>query len=312
MNKIIITDLSQIISASILVEGECKDCARQPSTQSKNMIKHFIFNSLRYNFMTQKNKFGKMILACDSGSWRYDVFPQYKHQRKLKRESDTSGINWAFINEVKSELIEDLDKHFPFIVIKVPKVEGDDVIGVLTKMISELEVPNSEKNIFGDTDPEEILLISSDRDNFQLHKYKNVRQYSPMDKKFIKLLVPAKHSLLEKIVKGDTGDGIMNIRMSDNTFVDGIRQKPIAQKYLDTFFASNNPIDMCLTEEEKINYKRNELLVSYDMIPQEICDLIISCYNEQMLKKHSKMGFYNYLSNNSMNNLLSQIHDFYL
>lgn len=307
----ILVDLSQIISAAILVEGDCKVCAQNPSTQSKSMIKHFIFNSLRHNFMTQKSKYGNMILACDSGSWRYDAFPQYKHQRKLKRESDTSGIKWDFVSEVKNELIEDLDKHFPFIVVKVPKCEGDDVIAVMAKLITE-QPSLEEENIFGDTDPEPILIISSDRDNMQLHKFKNVKQWSSIEKKLIKPAVSAKISLLEKIVRGDSGDGIPNLRMSDNTFVDKIRQKPISQKYLDEFYTSSNPIDVCLTEEEKINFKRNELLVSYEMIPQDKQDEIIMCYNEAMLKKHSKMGFYNYLSNNGMNNLLSQIHDFYL
>lgn len=306
----ILVDQSQIISAAILVEGECKECAKNPSTQSKKMIKHYVFNSIRANFMAQKNKFGKMVIACDSGSWRYDVFEQYKYTRKLKMAADTSGINWDFVSEVKSELIDELDRFFPFSVIKVPKVEGDDVIGVLVKHISEQAVMG-EENIFGEVEPENILIISSDRDNFQTHKYKNVRQWSPMDKKFIKPIGPIHEFLLEKIVKGDKGDGVMNIRMGDNTFVDGVRQKPISQEYLDKFFAAASPIDVCLTEEEKKNFKRNERLVSYEMIPKEIQDSIISCYNTQLEKKHSKMGFFNYLSANRMVNLQAAIHDFY-
>lgn len=280
--------------------------------QSKKLIKHFIINSVRANFKSHTAKYGKMVLACDSGSWRYDVFPQYKYTRKLKRELDTSGVNWSFVNEVKEELIDDLDRFFPFSVVKVPKGEGDDVIGVLTKLISE-QAPDPENvNVFGDCDPEDILIISSDIDNYQLHQHKNVKQFSPMMKKLVRPDGPARNALIEKIVKGDKGDGVMNIRMGPNTFVEEIRQKPIAQTYLDQFFAAKNPIDACETEEHRENYKRNELLVSYQLIPKNIQESIILCYNDQITKKHSKMQLMNYFVKNDMSNLLSQIHDFYL
>ena len=300
----ILNDFYQIVAATIFAESESNNCAKNPSIESKKLIKHFIINSIRANFVSQKEHYGQMVIACDSSSWRYDVFPQYKHQRKLKRQSDTSGINWSFVNEVRDELIEDMDKYFPFIVMKVPSCEGDDIIGVLTKYISSLEPVRDESNIFGDSEVEKVLIQSSDRDNFQLHKFKNVRQWSSLEKKLIKPATSARQVLIEKIVKGDSGDS--------DTFVQGIRQKPIAQKYLDTFYDSNNPIDMCLTEEEKINYKRNELLVSYEHIPVNIQESIISCYNDQIGKKHSKMGLYNYFNNNQMSNLLGQIHDFYI
>lgn len=307
----ILTDFSQIISASILVPGDCNLCAKNPSTQSKKLIKHFIINSVRANFKTQKEKYGKMVLACDSGSWRYDVFEQYKYKRRLKRENDTSGVNWAFVNEVKEELIDEMTIFFPFPVVKVPKCEGDDILGVLTKLITEKEADPESMDVFGDLSPENILIISSDIDNYQLHQYKNVRQWSPMAKKLVKPDGSARNALLEKIVKGDVGDGVMNIRMGPNTFVDDIRQKPIAQKYLDQFFASKNPIDVCEDDEQRANYIRNEELVSYSKIPSNISDSIILCYNEQVSKKHSKMQLMNYFIKNDMTNLLSQIHDFY-
>jgi hypothetical protein len=307
----ILTDFSQIISASILVPGDCNVCAKNPSTQSKKLIKHFIINSVRANFMAHKAQYGKMIIACDSGSWRYDVFPQYKHERKLKLAKDDSGINWSFVSELKEELIEEMRMFLPFSVISVPKGEGDDVIGVLTKLITEKEADPESMDIFGDYSPEKILIISSDIDNYQLHEYKNVKQWSPMMKKLVKPDGSARNALIEKIVKGDRGDGVMNIRMRPNTFVDGIRQKPISQKFLDGFFASKNPIDMCESDEQKENYIRNEELVSYKKIPKDISESIILCYNEQSDKKHSKMKLMNYFIANDMTNLLSQIHDFY-
>lgn len=304
----ILTDLSQIISATIYM-GDAADCVKHPSQDSTNMIKHSVFNSIRHNYNTHKAKYGKMVLACDSGSWRYDVFPEYKYQRKVKRAADTSGIDWAYVNKVKDEIYIDLEKYFPFPLIKLPRCEGDDIIGVLTKHISELPV---EEDIFGNIDKENILIISSDKDNYQLHQLgKHVKQWSPMDKKLVAPKVLPRIALLEKIVKGDSGDGVPSIKSTNKAFVDGIRQKPITEKYLQTFYESKNPIDACLTEEEKINYVRNEQLVSYEKIPTDIQEAIILSYNEQVSKRHSKMELMNYFTQNKMVNLLGQIHDFY-
>lgn len=306
----ILCDLSQIISATIYM-GDAHECAKHPSEASKNMIKHSVFNSIRANYVMHKRQYGNMVLACDSGSWRYDVFPQYKHKRKLKRQNDDSGINWDFVNAVKSDLISDLDNFFPFPVIKLDRVEGDDIIGVLCKYITE-SVASSEENLFGNDDPEDILIISSDRDNLQTHALgKHVKQWSPMDKKLIRAAGPIRHALIEKIVKGDAGDGVVNIKSGDNAFVDGIRQKPISAKFLQTFFDAKSPIDACTSEEERKNFIRNEQLVSYEKIPADIQNSIITCYNNQCSKKHSKMGLMNYLSQNSMANILSNITDFY-
>lgn len=305
-----IIDLSQIISACIYV-GDAAQCAKHPSEASKGMIKHSIINSLRANHMLHKQRWGNMVLACDDGSWRYDVFPQYKHSRKVKRANDTSGINWEFVNEVKSELIQELADNFPYPVIKIKKCEGDDIIAVLTELISTKEIVSSDADIFGDASVEEVLITSSDHDNIQLHKWKNVSQYSPAQGKMVKCIGKPRNALLEKIVKGDVGDGIMNLKMSDDTFVNGVRQKPISQVFLDKFFSASNPIDICEDETQKTNYIRNEQLVSYEKIPKEIKDSIILCYNENLQKKHNKSALMNYLVKNQMTNLLSNIYDFY-
>lgn len=290
--------------------GDAHECAKHPSEASKNMIKHSVFESIRYNHLLHSKRYGKTVLACDNGSWRYGVFPQYKHSRKLKREKDTSGINWEFVNAVKSEIIEDLDKYFPFPLISLKDVEGDDIIGVLTKYVTENSSSVSEENIFGGV--EDILITSTDGDNYQLHALgKHIKQWSPATKKLVRPEDTPRNELIRKIVKGDSGDGIPSIKSGDNIFIEGNRQKPISEKYLQTFFESSNPIDACLTVEERTNYLRNEKLISYSMIPTNIRNSIISCYNEKCAKPHSKMGLMNYLAQNKMANLLANIMDFY-
>jgi hypothetical protein len=100
--------------------------------------------------------------------------------------------------------------------------------------------------------------------------------------------------------------------MPDSTFVDGVRQKPIAQKVLDGFINSKNPIDVCTSDEERANYIRNETMVSFDKIPLHISDAILMRYNEQVDRKYSKMELMSYFTNNRMSTLLGSITDFYL
>lgn len=302
-------DFSQVANAAIFVDSSANECCKHPSEQNKKLLKHFILNSVRSNFHFHKKKYGQLVVCCDYQSWRRDYFPNYKYKRRENRKDDASGIKWEFVTEVFDEVISDLKEYFPYPVVKVHKAEGDDVIGVLTKHISTLV---TEEDIFGNSDPEDILIISSDKDNFQLHKYKNVKQYSPIQKKLVKPEISWKHSIVEKIVKGETSDGVPNIKSPDDTFVTGTKQKSIMTTYLNEFIASKDPISVCLTEEERVNFIRNETLVSYDKIPQHISEEILLCYNEQITKKHSKMGLMNYLTKNRMSNLLSSIHDFYL
>jgi hypothetical protein len=306
----IISDFSQTMRALVYAEPDALSCAKHPSEQSKLYIKHTILNSVRVQYVAHKKLYGNLILACDSSSWRREVFPEYKYKRRDATKTDDSGISWEFLFEVFDETTDDLKKYFPFPVIKVPRAEGDDIIGTLVRHLEKKSLETAEPDLFGNVEPETCLIVSSDRDHVQLHG-KYVKQYSAIEKIMVKSKIPIKHALLTKIVKGDSGDGIMNIKMQNNTFVDGIRQKPISQKYLELFFESKNPIDVCLTQEERDNFIRNEMLVSYDKIPTDLQESIILEYNRQVEEKHSKMNLYNYLSNNKMVNLLNNIHDFY-
>ena len=84
------------------------------------------------------------------------------------------------------------------------------------------------------------MIISSDKDFIQLHN-KNVQQWSPVTKKLVNGEVPAQY-LFEHILKGDRGDGVPNVLSTDDSIVNGIRQRPITRKYIDNFVMSeHNP-----------------------------------------------------------------------
>jgi len=110
------------------------------------------------------------------------------------------------------------------------------------------------------------LILSSDKDFIQLHHF-NVRQYSPIQKKFVE--GDAKWSLHEKLVKGDVGDGVPNIMSDDNVFVDeGRRQKPITKKKVDAWYELDP--DMYCSSEMLRNYNRNKQLVDLGEVPESI------------------------------------------
>lgn len=307
-----IIDFSQIYLAPIFIDSAAKSCAQNPSKESRDMMCHYAFNSIRAYNVANKAKYGNLVIACDNRSWRNDVFKYYKYLRKQNRAKDDSGIQWDFVNECSQYMKETLREYFPYIIIDVPGAEGDDIIGALAKHTS---VGNSEENMFGESEPDPFLLISSDRDNFQLHKYSHLRQWSPQTKKLVKPDIKPRLALIEKIVKGDTSDGIPNIKSPDDffyTYVKGeSRQPPISKKYLDAFFAAKDPITVCETEFERRNFQRNEQLVSYDCTPENIYNDIISSYNEQLEKKTSKMNLMTFFADHKMNVLYSKINDFY-
>lgn len=313
----ILTDLSQIIKAAVFVDSSAQQIASNPSDENTGFLKHFMLNSIRSNFVANKKKYGQMILAVDSntGYWRRDYFPNYKCQRRAARKEDTSGINWSWVMGVADDMIHDLELYFPFPTVRVDKAEGDDVIGVLTKLFSTNE-QYFQQDVFGDNEPDEVLIISSDRDNFQLHKYKNVKQWSPNMKKLIKPEVSWKHSLIEKVIKGESGassDSIPNLRSPDDQFLlEGVRQKSITTDRLNAFIAAKDLSSVCESDEERKHLIRNQTLVNYEYIPDWLQNNIITRYNEQSAKKASKMALMDYMTRNRMSNLLSNISDFYI
>ena len=99
---------------------------------SENLVKHIILNNLRiYRNKYKESDYGKMVICCDSRSWRKDVFPEYKASRKTNRAKDKH--DWPMIFDLIEDTLNDLRTNFPYAVIKVDGAEADDIIGVLTK-----------------------------------------------------------------------------------------------------------------------------------------------------------------------------------
>lgn len=302
----IIIDYSQLAISTITTQ--LGDAAKKRSTENANLIKHMILVTI----LSYKKKFskdyGNVLIACDSRHyWRKDVFPQYKANRaKNRTESD---LDWDFIFEVLNEVKQTLKDVFPYKVVEYNGAEADDIFAVMCSYLQENELIGG--TLF-DGVPQQIKLITADGDMVQLQKYKNVSQYSPMQKKEVTPKGKLTHYVVEHIVRaGD--DGIPNIKSPDNTFVDGIRQKSISAKYMQKFFdlvdQGLDPIDACENEEERKNFKRNKTLVSFDSIPKDVYDGIINAYHSHT-PNQNKMLMMNYFIANKMAKLMSEINSF--
>lgn len=256
----------------------------------EDLLRHMVLNSLRSYNAKFRNDYGEMIIACDDrGSWRRQIFPYYKANRKRDREQ--SEIDWNAVFDSLNKIREELKNFFPYRVIQVETAEADDVIGTLC-------------HEYGNTS-EKILIISGDKDFRQLQTYMNVTQYDPVRKKFITENQPDRY-LREHIMKGDRGDGVPNFLSKDDTFVLNTRQKPLRQSKLDIWL-DKQPEEFC-DDVMLRGWKRNQQLVDLNFIPQDVKQAILESYNSQTGKDRSKL--FNYFVENKLRNLLTDIDQF--
>lgn len=295
----IIIDYSQISLASVfMMEKEFSSDLEK----NRGIIKHTVISSILANKKKFEGDYGSdIVLACDGGDyWRKSEFAYYKSGRKKKREA--SNLDWKFVFDVLNETRDELKAHFPYKVIRLDRTEADDIIACLCKWTQDNYL--TENGI--EPIPKKTLIISSDKDFKQLHRYANIRQYSPLFKKYVEKPKNVQEFINEHIAQGDSGDGIPNILSLDSSFADNIRQKPMYKARLEEFVKLG--IEACKTDEEKRNWQRNELLISFEKIPQEINDNIINAFADKPLG--NKNSIFGYLVKNKMRLLLNEIDNF--
>ena len=232
-------------------------------------------------------EYGELVLCYDSKHyWRRDYYPEYKYSRKKTR--DTSKHDWDAIFEVLNNVKDELKEYFPYKHLEVDGAEADDIIAALCL---ELEYDNGK-----------TLILSGDKDFIQLQKFSNVYQYSPITKKFINGTDPDDY-LNEHVMKGDSSDGIPNVFSPDNTFVDGLRQKPLSKKKIATLIEGVFPND-----EVKRNYQRNKKLIDLTQSPNE---LFLECLQEyRKAPDGDRSKLFNYFIQKRLKNLTESIGDF--
>ena len=286
----ILVDMSQISLASMMMHLNMNKTTKPDEA----MVRHMILNSLRMYRSKFKEEFGELILCFDSRHyWRRDHFPNYKAGRKKSRES--SNLDWDAIFGCLNEIKQELKDYFPYKHIEVYGAEADDVIATLCL---ELEYDNGK-----------TLILSGDKDFIQLHRFTNVSQYSPITKKMINGHDPYQY-LDEHILKGDTSDGVPNVLSPDNTFVDGLRQKPLSKKKIAEWTGEIlMPVEMAIPDGEvKRNFQRNQQLIDLSKAPEEIFMSCLKAYQESPEGDRSKL--LNYFTKKRLKNLIESIGEF--
>ena len=276
----ILVDMSQIMMASIMMQMHMS----KKSEPDEEMVRHMILNSLRMYRTRFLSEFGEMVLCYDSRHyWRRDYFPEYKHSRRKSR--DTSDKNWDIIFNCLNTIKEEVKANMPYKSVEVYGAEADDIIGTLCSESSD-----------------EVMILSGDKDFIQLQKFPNVKQYSPITKKMINGMNPDDY-LKEHVLKGDTSDGVPNVLSPDNTFVDGIRQRPLSKKKIALMVEGNFPND-----EIKRNYQRNKKLIDLDCAPDELRSEILDTYKSAPVNDRSKI--LNYFIKQRLKTLTESIGEF--
>lgn len=257
----------------------------------EDLIRHAVLNTLRM-FRKKFRDHGELVICCDGGSWRKDAFPQYKHKRAGEREA--SSLDWDKLFEILNRVLDDIRENFPYKVVKVYNAEADDVIATIVERTQE----------FGHW--EDVMIISTDKDFAQLQKYSNVKQYSPVQKKFIVEKNPRK-TLFEHICKGDSVDSVPNVMSPDNTFVDGIRQNKMMSKKIEEWQAAED-LRVAMGEEIYRNYLRNKKVIDLSEVPSSLAEKILNTYDKQQPANPSKVM--PFLMKNRMRVLLENYNDF--
>jgi len=285
----ILIDMNQVCISNLMMQIGSK----RQNDVDENLVRHMVLNSVRMYRSRFSEEFGELVLCYDSKKyWRRDYFPNYKSNRKKDREA--SGLDWNLIFETLNNIRDEIKEHFPYKVLEVEGAEADDCIATIVDYVSKTP-----------TAYEKVLILSGDKDFIQLQKHNFVKQFSPVLKKFVNGQDPHLY-IREHILKGDRSDGIPNFLSSDDTFVNELRQKPLAKKKISTW-VELEPEDYC-TEEMMRNYQRNKTLIDLECIPVVLKEQILIDYLKPPVGDRSKL--LNYFISKRLKNLMNDIGDF--
>ena len=280
----ILVDMNQISVASVMMHLHMS----KNIVPENSMVRHMILNSLRMYRTRFSSEFGELVLCYDSKHyWRRDYFPNYKANRRRDRKK--SDKDWDAIFECLNTIKEEIRTNMPYKFLEIYGAEADDIIATICSEYAE-----------------EIMILSGDKDFIQLQRFPNVKQYSPITKKMVNGANPDGY-LKEHVFKGDASDGIPNVLSPDNTFTDGLRQKPLGKKRIATW-VDHDLEDVAPNDEVKRNYQRNRKLIDLTYTPEELSEEILKTYRSSPEGDRSKL--LNYFIQKRLKSLTESIGDF--
>jgi 5'-3' exonuclease len=280
----ILLDNNQIILANMF------HSLKTESDINEDLMRHLILNSYRLIRKNFTAEYGEIVICHDSSkSWRKTYFPEYKANRAKTKEK--SEYDWDKIYCILNIIRDEICNIFPYKNMKVERCEADDIIAILSKHFHTKE---------------KIVIVSNDKDFQQLQKYPNINQYSNLKREMIICESPETF-LLEHILRGDSSDGIPNILSDDDSFVmDDKRQNRLTKKTIDNIV---NELSTIETSKYARNWERNQNLIDFNKIPDDVERSILDEWNTPMVVA-DRSKILPYMITKRLKNLIENIEEF--
>lgn len=189
--------------------------------------------------------------------WRTELYCDYKGDRAdLSKKHDFKNVFDYTYDTIIPNIIMKYKNVFK---LRVAKIEGDDVIAIISLHLKETNKDNMITIISGDND-----FLQLGRPNVNFINYKKKELVNITEEK-------AKQALIEKIVMGDMSDCIPSIFKARSR----INKKDIiaSKEKLDEYLNSN--------EEAMKQYMLNETIIDFNNIPKK--------YYKKVVKEYMKL-----------------------
>ena len=268
MKKALLIDFTNI--AYQILHRHVKEIKHEDITNEYKAISFKIISEI-INYKRNYNVCWHDVNVCfdTKTNWRRDKFEHYKANRKTARSK--SNIDFTLFYKFIDDFYNDCKKYMPFKCFRVELAEADDIIGILAKRLKR-----------------KIIIISRDKDFLQLQKYPNViKQFDPVKQVNIKS-IDTLTEITVKIMNGDRGDGVPNMLSDDDSLVNILKKQKRLGEVTATKILLNKGITNYLnevSEEVKLNYIRNDMMINLDNIPKDIDKDIVNCYTSYEINK---------------------------
>jgi hypothetical protein len=141
-----------------------------------------------------------IVLSLDYGSWRKQIDPTYKAQRKEFKLKFKSEEWWQEQYSQFNGLYKKIDESMPIHIIKIYMREADDIMSYASRYYKD----------------KEVVIISSDGDIEMLAYFPNVKIFSPITRKFKVITNPM--GILASKIQGDVSDNLLDKPSSEAEF----------------------------------------------------------------------------------------------
>ena len=268
-----------------------------------------------------------LVLAVDSGSsWRKEVFPDYKIQRKLKTKPIDKIIQRSIIETI-DDMMTFMDTKTNASVLRCPMVEGDDFIAqwifahpdhhhiILSSDSDYKQLVNDSVHLY---DGMKLTLYTLEgeflSDGIRPRKGQPVEDYygkkwkQKLDDALKPVVFDPEWLLFEKIMRGDVSDSIPRAAPK------GIRTTKLIEAYESGSVTSQPWLQLMSNihpDNETVldKYERNKELIDLRYPPEPILEAISEIMAEQMTKQPAKQigfSFLQYCRENGLLNIQKQ------